>query len=399
MIRKESKDGIGYSVIELNGISHVLAAAVPRTGNTLREQAKDALQTIEGVIADEGTRGAIVKQSVFLRDADQLEECQQIIRDFYGEEMPATTYILQPPCCDKLVSIEALGVGRGKEDYQIERVNEQMVITRHSGVSWIHCGQIVPQTDAHGIFDRSLNAFEQMNQMLHDQGVKMQQIVRTWLYLGDIVGPEGDTQRYKELNRARTKFFDGTPFGDGMVAGKPRGPIFPASTGIGTANHNVVMDCIAIDAKPGQVQIIPLENPAQTAAFDYGTHYSPKSPKFSRAMALANGPRTTIFVSGTASITDSETRWVDDVERQTHQTLDNIAELISEDNLAQHDWSGRGATLDNLAIARVYIKNREDYEKTRAVCEARLGELPTVYAIADVCRDDLLVEIEGIAFS
>jgi hypothetical protein len=48
---------------------------------------------------------------------------------------------------------------------------------------------------------------------------------------------------------------------------------------------------------------------------------------------------------------------------------------------------------------RVYIKRQEDYEKVRAVCESRLGELPTIYAIADVCRPDLLVEIEGMAFS
>ena len=48
---------------------------------------------------------------------------------------------------------------------------------------------------------------------------------------------------------------------------------------------------------------------------------------------------------------------------------------------------------------RVYIKNQEDYQKTRAVCEDRFGEVPTIYAVADVCRPELLVEIEGIAFS
>ena len=56
-------------------------------------------------------------------------------------------------------------------------------------------------------------------------------------------------------------------------------------------------------------------------------------------------------------------------------------------------------TLDDLALVRVYIKNQEDYSQTRAVCEQRLGELPVVYAVADVCRPELLVEIEGIAFS
>jgi len=60
---------------------------------------------------------------------------------------------------------------------------------------------------------------------------------------------------------------------------------------------------------------------------------------------------------------------------------------------------GLGATLGDLAFARVYIKRQEDYRGVRAVCEDRLGELPTVYAVADVCRPELLVEIEGVAFS
>jgi len=58
-----------------------------------------------------------------------------------------------------------------------------------------------------------------------------------------------------------------------------------------------------------------------------------------------------------------------------------------------------GATLRDMVLARVYVKRQEDYEKARAICKARLGELPVTYAMADVCRPDLLVEIEGIAFT
>ena len=68
-------------------------------------------------------------------------------------------------------------------------------------------------------------------------------------------------------------------------------------------------------------------------------------------------------------------------------------------HLCRHRFPGLGTTLENLALVRVYIKRQEDYERVRAVCQARLGEVPTVYAIADVCRPELLVEIEGMAFS
>ena len=399
MIRKESSEGIGYSVVELNDVRHVFASAVPRTGDTLEEQAQDALRTIKEVNHEEGTRGSIVKQAVFMKDVGQMEACRQIMLDFYGDELPATTYIPQPPCEGKLLSIEALGVGRVTEGVEIRRLCDRIVVASHSGVSWVHCGQIVPTTQATGVYDRSLSAFEDMRQMLQSAGMPFEQVIRTWLYLGDIVGPEGNTQRYKELNRARTDFFKGISFAPVTTPGNANSLIYPASTGIGASSRDVVMSCIALATERGDIVGTPLENPLQTSAFDYSVKYGPKSPKFARAMALSCGPFATIFISGTASITQSETRHVGDVEGQTRQTLDNIEALISEDNLRRHGMPGLGTPLEGLALVRVYIKRREDYAKTRAVCEARLGELPIVYAVADVCRPELLVEIEGIAFS
>jgi hypothetical protein len=52
-----------------------------------------------------------------------------------------------------------------------------------------------------------------------------------------------------------------------------------------------------------------------------------------------------------------------------------------------------------LAKIRVYLKRAEDLAKCRAVCERRLGPVPVIYAVADICRPELLVEIEGVAFT
>ncbi len=52
MIRKVSSDGVGYSVVELNDHRHVFAAAIPRSGITLREQTEDALLTIQAVMEE-----------------------------------------------------------------------------------------------------------------------------------------------------------------------------------------------------------------------------------------------------------------------------------------------------------------------------------------------------------
>ena len=399
MIQKKSSEGIGYSVVELHGAKHVFAAAVPKQTGSLQEEARDALQTIQAVMAEEGTHGSIVHQAVFYRKLDQLEEIQRIIKDFYGAELPATSYIPQPPCNGKLLAIEALGVGRETGGIDIRRVSDQVVVTSHDGVTWVHCANVVPEIEGEAVYDRSVDAFERMKRQMAEQGIPFENIVRTWLYLGDIVGPEGDTQRYIELNRARTDFFQGMRFLTPFTPPGLNGSVYPASTGIGTEGRNIIMGCIGISVDKENITILPLENPKQTSSFDYGCEYGLKSPKFARAMAIAEPDSATIFVSGTASITDSETQHVGDPGMQTSETLDNIAALISADNFDGHGIPGLGATLADLALVRVYIKNQEDYLTVREVCEQRLGELPAIYAIGDVCRDDLLVEIEGIAFA
>jgi len=398
MLRKESSEGVGYSIVELNGTRHVVVAAVPRQDGTLHEQAHDALQTIKAVMEEEGTLGSIVRQAVFVRDIEEIPTLRKIINDFYGDQLPATIYIPQPPCGGKLLEIEALGVG-GKGEVEIQRHSERMVVSRHDGVAWVHLANVFPETSATSVYDRSLDIFQRTADGLAVRGFSYEQVIRTWLYLGDIVGPEGETQRYKELNRARTDFYENIRFSTHLTPRGWNGAFYPASTGIGTNGKDVVMSSMALVTYRNDLTVVPLENPQQTSAFDYGRKFGRKSPKFARAMAIASRDLATIFVSGTASITEAETRFVGDVEGQTGQTLDNIAALISADNLRQHKLSGLGATLKDMSLVRVYIKRQEDYTKTRAVCEARLGEVPTIYAVADVCRPELLVEIEGIAFA
>ena len=399
MIRRESSAGVGYSVVDLNDVTHVFACAVPHGGASLPEESRDALHTIEAVVQDEGAHGTIVRQTVFIGGTDERDECRKIIEDFYGDDLPATSYIVQPPCEGHHVSIEAWGVGRGPDGVDIERCSDHLVVVRHHGIDWAHCAGIVPHTSAPGVYDRSADAFERMRAALASHGFRYDQVARTWLYLNDIVGPEGETQRYKELNRARTDFYDGMRFLEGHVAESFKGGVYPASTGIGTNDTDVLMECVALSTDRDDVVLLPLENPLQVSAFDYGRRYGPRSPKFCRAMAMVVDDCATILVSGTASIVASETKCIGDVEGQTEQTLDNIEALISEENFEKNGMPGLGATLDEMAVARVYIKSQDDHEKVRAICERRLHELPTIYAVADVCRPELLVEIEGVAFS
>jgi len=396
---KASHQGIGLATVELNDIGHVFATAIPQRGGTLREQAENALQSLDDVLRAESTRQSIIRQTVFLTEPSQIDECRQIIRDFYGADLPVTSYVPQPLCDGKLLSIEAHGVRRGRCEVEIERVSEQLVMLRHDGLTWAYCTLVVPGTSTAGAYESTANTLRRIRSLLHGRGVRFDQVIRTWFYLGGIVAAEGTTQRYKELNRARADFYKDIPFLAGYQRETRRGPVFPASTGIGAEGRDLTVRAIALATDRDDIIAMALENPRQTSAYDYARSYSLQSPRFSRAMALSYGPDMTLFISGTASITNSESRHLGDAVAQTHEALDNIEALISEDNLGRHGLPGFGSSLEGLGQARVYIKRTEDYPKILAVCAQRLGDMPAIYTTADVCRPELLVEIEGIAFS
>jgi enamine deaminase RidA (YjgF/YER057c/UK114 family) len=399
LLRKAARDGLGYSVAELSDVRRILVAAVPQRGSTFEQQAEDAMSSIDTAVESESMRGFIVQQTVFVADAAFVTPARQMMHAFYGDDLPATTYIRQRPCDGKLLAVEAMGVG---QDVRIDRINEHLVVAAHNDISWAHCAGVLPRDARAGVYDGSASALGTMRELLDQAGMRFDQVFRTWLYLGDIVGMEGPVQRYKELNRARTDFFQGIDFLAGRQPRRATGegvPAYPASTGIGADGFDVTMGCMALATERKDILAVPLENPRQTAACDYAASYSPKSPKFARAMALSCGSHATIFVSGTASITHSETRHIGNAEAQTHETIDNIDALIGERNLARHGLPGLGSRIADLGQVRVYVKCAADYAKIRAACQERLGDVPAIYTIADVCRPDLLVEIEGIAFS
>jgi enamine deaminase RidA (YjgF/YER057c/UK114 family) len=238
-----------------------------------------------------------------------------------------------------------------------------------------------------------------MQQQLALAGAGFDQVVRTWLYVNGITESVDGQQRYQEMNRARTDFYRDIRFGTQARAACAPERIYPASTGIGTRGTNITMSCMALDSQRSDVFVMPLENPQQIPAYDYQARYSPQSPKFSRAMAVVQGHFVSTLVSGTASIVNSKTCHPGDIIRQTKQAIENIERLIAPENFARHGLACAGATLKDIAKLRVYVKHQTDYEACRQVCEQRLPRVPAIYLHADICRPDLLMEIEAVAFS
>jgi chorismate lyase/3-hydroxybenzoate synthase len=126
---------------------------------------------------------------------------------------------------------------------------------------------------------------------------------------------------------------------------------------------------------------LQVENPRQVAAYRYPPEYGPKSPSFSRATIW----KDRVFVSGTSSVLGHATAHHDDVSAQLEETLRNIEMVLAR----------TGRSLENVISAKTYIRRADDHDLVASRLD---GLLPSnVYLQADICRADLLLEIECVA--
>jgi enamine deaminase RidA (YjgF/YER057c/UK114 family) len=211
--------------------------------------------------------------------------------------------------------------------------------------------------------------------LLEAQEASYRDVLRTWFYLSDIL------TWYPEFNRARTDIYEKF----GVLPGQDYGSLrLPASTGIrGEVPGGAVaaMDLMAV-AGPAKSRplVRQLSNPVQQEAFRYGS-------AFSRAALIRQPDLSMIQVSGTAAIDEQgRSLYPGDVRGQIDCTFDKIATLIGEE----------GASLQDIAAACVFVKRPEDALVYEELAAARgLTNLPAVVIVADICREELLFEIDA----
>jgi hypothetical protein len=150
----------------------------------------------------------------------------------------------------------------------------------------------------------------------------------------------------------------------------------------------------------GRTPPLAIENPRQVSAYRYPDAYGPRSPTFSRAALASLGEqRIALFTSGTASIVGHATMHIGDVLRQTEESLANIAAVRA----VAAERAGVPFPAESLSYT-VYVRRLADLAVVREVFERSVGvrssaALEAIYLQADICRTDLLVEIEAHGFA
>lgn len=204
---------------------------------------------------------------------------------------------------------------------------------------------------------------------------------RIWSFVTAINAGTGDDERYKQFCLGRARAFAA------MHATAP-GIGYPAATAVGKPDGGRSLQvCWIAGREPG----IELENPRQVAAYQYPRRYGPAAPSFSRAM-LVPGPL--LLVSGTASIVGHASMHPGDVVAQLHETLDNLDALLRR---AGEIADRADMRLGPDSLLKVYLRHAGDTATVERQLRARLGEdLPLLILAADICREELLLEIEAV---
>jgi enamine deaminase RidA (YjgF/YER057c/UK114 family) len=226
----------------------------------------------------------------------------------------------------------------------------------------------------------STEAYAQIFALLEAEGYP--HLWRVWNYLADINNESEDLERYRQFNVGRHEAFE--------AHGRLNAQAVPAACALGTRDSDVPLSIAFLAARAAPRAI---ENPRQVAAYEYPPAYGPRSPTFARA-ALGQLPgQSILFISGTASIVGHASVHAGDVQAQTRETLDNIQALLDEATRvdAPAAWH-----LGDLSY-RAYVRHAADYAAVQAVLLERLGPAARVeFVQADVCRAELLVEIEAV---
>ncbi|MDQ8202092.1 Rid family hydrolase [Pelagicoccus sp. SDUM812003] len=225
------------------------------------------------------------------------------------------------------------------------------------------------------VTDQCQTMFERCSSVLDNFGMDFKRVARTWIYCRRLL------DWYGELNRVRTEHFKKAGI---FSTGKP--PVYPASTGIQGrfGNEECFLDLLAVkNVSEKGIEMTPIVTTSrQHQAFGYGS-------AFSRGMVLTHEGYRTVYVSGTASInTAGESTYIGNAEIQALDTLMNIAALLED----------QGGSLKDIHMGVVYCKTQEVYQDyKRALRLLGIPEMPLVCVEADVCRHELLIEIELVA--
>ncbi len=333
-----------------------------------------------------------------VRYREELDIIRKEADIHFGDKLPVISYVAQKPLDGSGLVMEAheLKILQGETvEYKSLWTNFYITVTS-SHVKHLFLGGVMSDNLDESFSVQSYNVFDIVEKILQIENMPVHSIVRQWNYIEQITAFDGEHQHYQDFNDARSFFYNYSQW--------PKG--YPAATGIGTACGGIVVDINAVYADDASIKIDAIDNGWQVAAHAYsqGVLFGEKdprfqsrtTPKFERAKRVKQEEYEIVYVSGTAAIRGEESLLGVGIEKQARTTVENIDYLISRENMQKQGIPLFGSSY-KLKNCRVYLKDVSLMENARMIVEKLYPDVESIYLLADVCRDELLIEIEGIA--
>ena len=300
--------------------------------------------------------------------------------------------IAQSPADGKKVNVEVYHCAREATPEFRQFEGFPYCVFNYKKDKYLVAGGLRMRTGKADLLKQSTESFRLMSAILDRENMDFSNIFRQWNYIESITDSVECSQRYQIFNDVRSTFYNEAVFKNG----------YPAATGIGMNTGGIIIDFLA----SAQEQVWPVKNPEQVDAHKYSGEvlgdnkssgkFIKSSPKFERAKAITMDENILLFVSGTAAIKGQHSIAQNDAYRQTLVTVDNLRQLTSIENIIANDIPVDNSSVVEPISFRIYSKSSADIPKVRAAFESVFGILRNVqYLIADICRPELLVEIEG----
>jgi len=206
--------------------------------------------------------------------------------------------------------------------------------------------------------------------------------LRIWQFIPGINEGSGDHERYRRFCVGRAKALEVLQLPEDQMC---------AATAIGC--YDETFRLVGLFGRiPGE----SIENPRQVSAWQYPREYGPVSPAFARATTVSLNGRDSkgglgLMVSGTAAVVGHVSAHPNDVSLQTQETITNVEAVLSEVMSAgNHPQHQLGAN----SYARAYVRHEKDADAVLEMIQSRWPHVQVMMLLGDICRSDLMVEIE-----
>ena len=356
--------------VESTTATEIYISATPGENAPLQEQLRDIFSGISQVLRSK--KANIFQERVFATQGT-FEAITKILSEIYGDiaDGVAPSFLVCKEGASGLIAgvqVHAVCSNAKAQVLHIDSIPSGRILSL-PGRKYLALSGICAPEPARPT-EQACSMLEKAEAVIKQAGGNFLLVPRTWMWLKDILC------WYDDFNKVRNKFFT-----ERGIIGKGSRQSMPASTGIGLGPANgghCAMDLTAVIEPAESIEYLQATG-KQQCAFEYGSAFS----RASRAITPAG---ETVYISGTASIdTSGVTTNAGDAIGQINTTIENVRAVLRDMNCVDED----------VVQVMAYCKTPE-VEKAFNKVKGNLA-WPWITMICDVCRDDLLFEVEAAA--